>query len=234
MKKFFLATASALALLGGSAAAADLVPEIQTPAQFNWGGFYVGADVGAAWASNVWQDRFNGAFSASYQGFGALAGVHGGWNYQMGPAVIGVEGNFDFTNPNGSVILANQIGLNGGGTANLATQVNGLATFVARGGVSTGSVLYYLLGGLALDSSTHTAQINNGGLAQQAITQTGAGFVLGAGAEFAVTHNFSAKLEYNYIDFGTTNTSFPVLIGHSIALNQQVQVLKVGLSYLFH
>ncbi|MBL8585311.1 MAG: outer membrane beta-barrel protein, partial [Bradyrhizobiaceae bacterium] len=198
----------------------------------------LGVDVGSAWASNKWDDRFDGSFSTSYQGAGVLAGFHGGWNYQTGPIVVGVEGNLDYTNARGSAALVNTVGLNLGGSANLATEINWISTFVARGGISSGSVLYYLVGGIALNASEHTAQVTPPGFfgtfTEQTVRRAGSGYVLGAGAEFAVWQNFSAKLEYNYMDFGTASLSFSAVIGHSVSVDQQVQVVKVGLNYLFH
>lgn len=238
MKKFFLATISALALLGGSASAADLIPEVKAaPVFYNWSGFYVGADIGTAWASYNADDRFDASFSTSYQAFGVLAGVHGGWNYQTGPLVFGVEGNLDYTNVRGSAAVVNEIGQNLGGSANLASTVNWIATFVGRGGITSGPVLYYLLGGIALNSTEHTAEVTPAvalPFAVQTVRSSRSGYVLGAGAEFAVWQNFSAKLEYNYMDFGRISMSSPAVQGQPFYLDQQVHVLKLGLSYLFH
>jgi outer membrane immunogenic protein len=238
MKKYFLATISALALLGGSASAADLIPEVKAaPVFYNWSGFYVGADVGTAWASYNADDRFDASFSTSYQAYGVLAGVHGGWNYQTGPLVFGVEANLDYSNARGSAAVVNEIGENAGGSANLASSVNWIATFVGRGGITSGPVLYYLLGGIALNNTEHTAEVIpsvvNGGFAEQTIRASRSGYVLGAGAEFAVWQNFSAKLEYNYMDFGRISMSSPAVEGEPFYLDQQVHVLKLGLSYYF-
>jgi outer membrane immunogenic protein len=239
MKKFFLATISALALLGGSASAADLIPEVKAAPVFqNWSGFYVGADIGTAWASYNTDDRFDASFSSSYQAYGVLAGVHGGWNYQTGPLVFGVEANLDYSTARGSAAVVNEIGENAGGSANLASNVNWIATFVGRGGITSGPVLYYLLGGIALNNTGHTAEVTpsivNGGFAEQTIRTSRSGYVLGAGAEFAVWQNFSAKLEYNYMDFGRISMSAPAVEGEPFYIDQQVHVLKLGLSYYFH
>jgi outer membrane immunogenic protein len=233
MKKYLLATISALAFMGGGASAADLIPEFKAAAFHNWSGFYVGVDVGTAWGSNNWDDRFDASFSTSYPVSGVLGGVHGGWNYQTGPLVIGGEGNLAFTNARGSAPVVNEIGENGGGSANLASRVNWLATFVGRAGVANASTLYYLVAGFALKSEQHTADVSPG-FVSQTVRSSRSGYVLGFGAEFAVWQNWSAKLEYNYMDFGKRSFAFPAVEGEPILIDQQMHVVKLGISYSFH
>lgn len=244
MKKYLLSTISALVLGSGSVFAADLIPDIKAPPPvplFNWSGFYVGTHIGSAWGSNNWYDRFDGTFSTSYWTSGVLAGAHAGWNYQTGPVVLGVEGNLDYTNARGSSSVVNAIGPGGfAGTASLSTETNWVATVVGRAGVTTGPVLYYLVGGWALHSSEHTASalfpgpvVFGGGSLAQTIRDTGSGYVLGFGGEFSVWQNFSAKLEYNYLDFGEKSLAFPGIDNSPVKLDQQIHVVKLGISYLF-
>ena len=71
----------------------------------NWGGFYVGGNVGVGAA------RDHSDFSAGGTTFatadtslwGALGGVQGGFDWQSGAFVAGVEGDFDWTNLKGSI-----------------------------------------------------------------------------------------------------------------------------------
>ena len=235
MKKYLWAAVSSIAFMA-SASAADLVPDFRSPVYQNWSGFYVGVDVGSAWGNNIWNDAFDASFSTSYSMSGVLAGVHGGWNYQTGPIVIGVEGNLDYTNARGSVALTNEVGENLGGSANLASTMNWVATFVGRGGVANGSTLYYVVAGMAVMGEQHTAEVSfapGALLFQQTVRTSRSGYVLGFGAEFAVYQNWSAKLEYNYMDFGKTGLAFPNVEGESVTLDQQVHVVKLGISYSF-
>ena len=62
MKKI-LPALSALAISTVAASAADLAPAPYTkapvvvpPPVFSWTGFYVGANIGGAWANNNWKD----------------------------------------------------------------------------------------------------------------------------------------------------------------------------------
>jgi outer membrane immunogenic protein len=154
------------------------------------------------------------------------------------PIVLGVESTFSWTNDRGSNTLNNEIAETLGNPSNLATTMRWLATAVGRVGAANGSTLYYLVGGMAFMNETHTATESffGGpfGLVQQAVRSTRSGFVLGFGAEFAVYHNWTAKLEYNYMDFGKRGIAFPAIEPESLTLDQQVHVVKLGISYLFH
>ena len=148
MKKYFLATISALALLGGSASAADLIPEVKAaPVFYNWSGFYVGADVGTAWASNNWDDRLMVRCRQSFRTNGVLPAFMADGITRQVRSYLALKETFDYTNVRGSAAVVNEIGRIPGGSANLATETNWIATVVGRAGVTTGSVLYYLVGG---------------------------------------------------------------------------------------
>jgi len=126
MKKLLLSTV-ALATMAAGAMAADLPARRMAPAPFaavpifTWSGFYVGANVGAAWNRNR-RDHFG--FGNTYTtaagfpvdtggGFGGgvfggrdrdrtsiLGGVQAGFNWQMGAFVLGVEGDIQWVGNN--------------------------------------------------------------------------------------------------------------------------------------
>jgi hypothetical protein len=60
----------------------------QTP--YNWTGFYIGADVGAAWGVTNWNFP-DGSINPHVAGF--LGGGNLGYNYQIGNWVFGIEGD---------------------------------------------------------------------------------------------------------------------------------------------
>src|SRR5271165_3799713 len=108
VKRLLLASVAAVALLGGSANAADLArpAPIYAPAPvlvplFTWTGCYVGGNVGGIWAHNDWNDTIVGDFGTN-TGSGAIGGVQGGCNYQFGAWVWGIQGDYDWTNANNS------------------------------------------------------------------------------------------------------------------------------------
>ena len=118
-----VAAAGASLLLAGSALAADLptrkgppVAPVYIPPPFSWTGFYLGGNVGGAWASrNTNNDFFplgatdlngNALFvptngNGSNSGF--VGGIQGGYNYQFTPGagfVLGFETDIDYSNLN--------------------------------------------------------------------------------------------------------------------------------------
>ena len=112
--RWLIATITAIVSLAPLAArAADLplpalgvyAPPPAYRAVANWGGFYVGGnfDFGLA------RDRSNFSTggvtfaTADTALFGAVGGGQAGFNCQTGALVVGVEGDFDWSNPEGSI-----------------------------------------------------------------------------------------------------------------------------------
>ena len=125
MKKLLLSTV-ALATMTAGAMAADLPARRMAPAPyvavpvFTWTGFYVGANIGAAWNGNDRNDfgfgrnyttaagfpvDTGGAFGGVFGGrdnddISILGGVQAGFNWQMGSFVLGVEGDIQWVGNN--------------------------------------------------------------------------------------------------------------------------------------
>ena len=103
MKRLFLACVG-VAALTGAAAAADLyrpapAPYYKAPAYvpaYTWSGFYLGVNGGGGWGRSAW-DSTDG-FDTS----GGLVGGTIGYNYQIGQAVVGIEGDIDWADINGT------------------------------------------------------------------------------------------------------------------------------------
>jgi opacity protein-like surface antigen len=74
MRKLLFAGTSVIALLGGSAGAADLArpapvyaPSPPVVAVFTWTGCYVGGNAGGIWANTDWTDPALGDFGSTRQ-----------------------------------------------------------------------------------------------------------------------------------------------------------------------
>ena len=98
--------------------------------------------------------------------------------------------------------------------------------------------LFYVTGGLAYggfnSNETFTfgaaTSINN-------FNTTRAGWTVGGGIEGSLGNNWSAKLEYLYMDFGTFNGAFIGVAPFTpIALSTHVtdNIVRVGVNYHFH
>ena len=94
MKRLLKYLASAAMLLIGPLAAhsADLAvkaPPPPLPPVFSWTGFYVGANIGGAWADNNWRDSlFLTNFNNNRNNGVFIGGGQIGGNYQIGSFVI--------------------------------------------------------------------------------------------------------------------------------------------------
>jgi outer membrane immunogenic protein len=68
---------------------------------------------------------------------------------------------------------------------------------------------------------------------------TNSGWLLGAGIEWAFAPNWSAKVEYNYLGLDdrtfTVPAGSPFLAGDTFTQsNRNIQMVKVGINYLFN
>ena len=66
-------------------------------------------------------------------------------------------------------------------------------------------------------------------------SETRVGWTVGAGVEWAVWENWSVKLEYDYLDFGSRTVTFndPQLGAANISVSQRISEVKLGVNYRF-
>jgi|DewCreStandDraft_4_1066084.scaffolds.fasta_scaffold12513_3 outer membrane immunogenic protein len=179
------------------------------PTTYNWTGAYIGINGGGAWG----RSDFNAPFpSGGFDIDGGLIGATLGFNWQTGQWVLGVEGDLDWTRIRGSSLCA---GLP------CSTRNDWLGTVRGRLGYAVDRFMPYVTGGLALGNIDAT--ITGIGTADT----TKAGWTVGAGLESALWANWSAKLEYLYVDLGR---------GDSIAgsaADFRAHTVRAGLNYRF-
>jgi len=191
MNRVAVACVGLLALAGGSAAAADLPRYYQPGPVYNpiytWTGFYIGINGGGAWGRSQWDGL--DTFDVS----GGLIGGTVGYNWQFGQALIGAEGDIDWSSIKGTTTV-----LCPGGCE---TRNKWLATVRGRLGYAFDRFLPYFTGGLALGdiNATLPVPVLPGG------SISSAGWTVGAGLEVGLVSNVSLKAEYLYVDLGTFN-----------------------------
>jgi outer membrane immunogenic protein len=194
---WLVSTMALLALAAaGAARAADLsvapiykAPPVAAPQAYNWSGFYLGLNGGGAWGTSNWDSA--GSFNLSGGVVGGTAGV----NWQIGHAVIGLEGDVDWSTLKGTTTSA----LCAGGCT---TNNDWLATVRGRAGYAFDRFMPYVTGGLALGDIKAAAPGFAGA------TQTNTGWTAGGGVELALTNNWTAKAEYLHVDLGNMNCGF--------------------------
>jgi outer membrane immunogenic protein len=246
MKKLLLGTAALVALVaGGSAMAAD--QRVKAPvykaappvAAYDWTGFYVGGHVGYGWAKPGVSDPITGAplVSPLPSPKGFLGGVQAGVNYQFITGwVIGVEADFTWTNVKGS---ANCVVLScAPGGLELFGYPDQHATLAARIGYDFNRLLAYVkAGGAWVHEDFRQTALTAGARCTVPCTasNTGTGWMVGGGLEYAWTRNWSVKVEYSYMSFDTkVLTDVTNGVEHNIFNETRVlQDVKLGLNYRF-
>ncbi|APG24343.1 outer membrane protein [Syntrophotalea acetylenica] len=203
---------------------------------YNWSGFYVGINGGYGWGKTNW-DYIGGTTKADHHVSGGMAGGTAGANLQLlsyqgkMPAVVGgIEIDFDWADFDGSGPCPNP-------RFRAESSIDALATLRGRLGLAFGRLLIYGTGGLAVGKvdvdtvDTEGAAIPPSGTPKNGEDKWRAGYVVGAGAEYALWKNFSLKVEYQYYDLGKSrhkvDNDLPVYAG------ARGEFIRGGINYKF-
>jgi len=252
MKKQLIGASVLAALMGSTALAADLpapmsMPAMPAPAStaYDWTGFYLGLHGGYAWGDSdveLSEEVIGDIGETSIDLEGWLAGVQGGFNYQMGSFVVGIEADASWSDIDGSSSEDGDIG--GPVTYNSDLKLEWLASVRLRGGFAVDKALIYGTGGVAFAQMDYDYDITDAGdveLIGGNIDEDMTGYTIGGGVEYAATQNFTVKLEYLYTDLGDFEDSTtlaapvgPIPAGtYSIDGDVAFHSLKLGVNYKF-
>jgi outer membrane immunogenic protein len=181
--KRFILGAVAFAGWTASAQAADLPYGSRAPYTVNqplnaysWAGPYLGGNLGYEWGTVQ-----NNPTKPS----GFVGGVQAGYNWQTGPWVFGVEGDIEATGAEDTF-------------APWKFSNPWFGTIRGRAGYALNNILFFGTGGLAFGE----LRGQTFGLTE---SHTNAGWTLGVGAEVGLSQNWSAKIEYLYVDLANSN-----------------------------
>ncbi len=232
----------ALIGISGAALAADLPPSLppRAPAAYvppvlpvyNWADVYVGINGGWGWGNAKFTANTMtpvGTISGTPHDNGGVVGGTLGANFQAGAFVFGVEGDWDWSgiNTGTTTSICNFSG-------NCQTGNNWLATARGHVGYTADRVLFYATAGGAFAN----VQTNFNGVTT---THTQSGWTAGAGLEWAFADNWTAKVEYLYVNLGngsvncvnTTCTGFnggnPLPVSVSLTEN----LVRAGVNFKF-
>lgn len=194
---------------------------------FSWTGVYVGAHAGLMTGNTQGGPDFGGGFfDTDYDMNGGLFGGHIGYNYQVGSAVVGIEGSYSGSNAQGD-----------GPSAILLTserELDWLATVTGRLGYAMGRSLVYVKGGVAWGELQSDVKIAN--LTLLSGDGTHVGWTAGLGFEHALTNNITVRIEYAHIDLGSEDHSLK-FVGGGPSIQSEVDAkfdsLTLGVSYKF-
>jgi outer membrane immunogenic protein len=165
---------------------------------YNWQGLYLGGSAGYGWGTSTHNyDRNANHGTAETELTGGLASLTIGYNWYAAPSVVlGIEGDLGVID-----VSANDKEIFDGHV--WKSQIGPFwGTLRARAGyLVTPALLLYGTGGIAFAEFDEIAVGDAAG--QSAKNQDfKVGWTLGAGAEWAFSHNLTAKVEYLHMDFG--------------------------------
>lgn len=233
MRKLLVATVALAALVGTPALAADMAaPVYKAPPPpapiFSWTGFYIGGELGGAWANgNVSDSLFGLNVSSNHDGW--LGGGVVGFNYQVSSVVFGIEGDFDWTSlkaTGGGVFVP------GVGTLQASAKTDWITTVAGRVGFAADRALFYVKGGGGWVGNTASITNLTTGAAASA-SNTNNGWLIGGGLEYAFTPNWSGKLEYDYLGLRSWSWNSVVFPGDTFTASRNISMFKAGINYRF-
>lgn len=188
-----------------SAADASLPP---MPANW-WRGFYLGAQAGKAWNRTNWEYRNANYFNTlgstvvgtnfNFSDNGFLGGINGGYNYQTGPIVLGLDAtastmSLEAQKPSPFFPTLDRY----------TSTAHGFVTAKARLGYALSMMLATISAGYAGGNASLT--LNSPGAGVKASSRQWVnGWVAGAGADFRVTHNLALGLAFDYVRLSMNN-----------------------------
>lgn len=243
----------------GNAKPASAAASPAAPGAANWSGFYLGGQIGAGFGPKHWSDSIGSSVSLVDPGppdfaagtprglnvagygkstpmAGGLGGLQIGYNWQIDPAVLGIEADIALADLKGSHTIYSGIG---GGQA--AAHTKALGSLAGRLGYAIERTLVYAKAGGAFAVTDHS--LNTSGIyyptqgydcCADSVGSTRWGWMVGAGVEYALNPAWSARLEYDYLDFGRQIIRFPnnaALGVPEAAIDQAFHTVKMGVNY---
>jgi outer membrane immunogenic protein len=247
-----LATAASAADLPAPAAPA-YTPPVYRPVIYDWTGIYGGLHLGAG----ALNDQVTTTTATLLQPAGTVTklspfsvagGAQAGFNIEFAPFVIGAEGTFTWSNISGMQLTPSLSGLVPPSISQQSISApHWYATATGKIGFAANDFLFYAKGGAAWMNVNYTqAQVPavGGGQTAQTIVDTRSGFTVGGGVEWGMTENLSARLEYDFLDFGTKNYNFNNLNATTVggvttplvlpvAIRSTTSLITAGVNYRF-
>lgn len=214
----------------------------------NWSGSYITGVAGGAWGSSSQKDSGVTVTTITtittivadghYHISGPAIGGGFGFNWQSGQWVTGIETDLSWADVKGDTIC-------GLGT-NCGTKVEALGTVRGRFGVVLGGTpvysgmptkaapvpvspgpLVYVTGGFAY---AHVHAWDN--FTPSSGSKWATGWTVGGGVEWKLAGNWSAKLEYLYVDLQRKHI-FDIVPGTPEFVDANMHVVRLGVSYQF-
>jgi outer membrane immunogenic protein len=251
MKKLSIVVAALGALISAVPAfAADMaLKAAPPPAAFSWAGWYVGLNAGGSFGTARDTTSFAGAPFGATSGHldGIIGGGQIGYNWQSSAWVYGLEADIQGSSERTTANSAGFVPAIGcallpclaAATVADTEKLPWFGTVRARLGVlASPTWLLYVTGGLAYGEIENSTAVTVGAVTvANTFNTTRAGWTAGGGIETSLGNNWTGKIEYLYLDFGSvTNTVAGVGPATPFSLTARVtdNIIRGGLNYHFH
>mgnify|MGYP002713166249 FL=1 len=185
------------------------------PIETDWTGFYLGGAIGGAWANA--SNKTNGA---SYDTDAVTGTLYGGYNWQVDQYVLGLETDLTLGAADSDKFST--------GPITEAVFVP-LATARLRAGYAFDNMLLYGTGGISLGAGGIKSR---SGATSKTEGVGHAGFVVGAGIEYALSENWRLRGEYLYHGFGEKDYTLADGSKHKVDF-KDVHALRAGVAWQF-
>jgi outer membrane immunogenic protein len=238
MKRLAISAFAAAALLSAPAIAADVPvkgPVYKAIPYYNWTGWYGGINAGYGWDPNyIISTPGEADINLGLQPSGPFGGLQFGYNWHYARNyLVGIEIDFQFADIRDSVIFTA-----GGGGANASVasiQIQNFGTIRGRWGYVDDRTLYFVTAGAAFANfDVHIRAQYDANVGTINGNQWEVGYVVGAGIERAFMNNWTARIEYLFMDFSldmtgvASNAAYFTLRG-----DPQLHALRIALNYRF-
>ncbi len=226
---------------GTVAMAADMpVAPPPPPPAFSWTGPYVGLHVGGAVAgttsvnNGILNDDAFTPFQASFNRTGVFGGLHLGYNQQFNWLVLGLQGEYNFAGITGQTQIFPDSVLS---PVFIRSGLRQFGSVDGRVGIAFNRLLLYAIGGFAYADQRHSIVTDGFGTTRD-YGDNEYGWDVGGGAEYALTNNWTARVEYRYYNWGSKgftdsliNSGAPIVRFHSTT--ETMHTIRAGLTYKF-
>lgn len=215
-------------------------PAVAPPVPYyDWSGFYVGVNVGGSWGhSNSTNTALDGTFVSSGSGndSAVIGGGQIGYNLMVAPHfLLGVEADVQGSSSSATVTSPD-------GSNSFASKLDDFGTVRGRAGFTADNWLFYGTGGFAWSQGsvtrTQIAAVASvppipapAGTVETA-SNTRTGWAAGAGVEWGITPNWTARVEYLYLDLGSVTSVFP-LANRQQTTSANMSIARIGVNYKF-
>jgi outer membrane immunogenic protein len=216
--------------------AADLPLKAPMMPAYDWTGFYLGGNLGAANGTSSFSDSLRSTISSSNPA-SFIGGGQFGVNYQFHTGlVVGAEAMFDWLANEPTNFTASNLRA---GTAAGTINNRWTTTVTGKVGFAWDRLLGYGKVGGAWVGQTNNALTVGATSAGLSGSSSGAGWTAGAGLEWAFAGNWSLRAEYDFIGLQAQNltvsrTPATRFAADTISFTDRtIQMITLGLNYRF-